>query len=82
MAQNYAEKRILEPHFYYQTPQHVLADKELSQRSKLKVLQNMRMDALYISEASMAVPRAGQTTNLERVERAIASLRQRLRLKK
>lgn len=78
MVKTYAKKRILEPHFYYQTPQHVLSDKELSARCKLKVLQNMRLDARYLSEASMAAPASGPTTNLEAVEQAISDLQQRL----
>lgn len=74
MSTTYARKRILEPHFYYQTPSHVLADRRLTQRSKLKVLQTMRLDARLLSEATVARAFGGKTTRLQAVERAISDL--------
>lgn len=79
MPDTYARKRILEPHFYYQTPSHVLADRKLCQRAKLKVLQTMRLDARLLADATSMTATSRKTTILESVESAISDLQKAIK---
>lgn len=76
MTNQYAAKRILEPHLYYATPSRVLADRALRKRDKLKILQAMRMDARYLATATTANLGGGMVPPLQRVESAIRELQQ------
>jgi nucleotide-binding universal stress UspA family protein len=49
---NYAQERISNPSRYFETPDHVLSDVQLSHADKVKVLQSMAVDADQKLEAT------------------------------
>jgi hypothetical protein len=76
MKSEYAEKRIFTPHMYYETPQHVLSDVQLTLDEKRRVLRTMETDALLLSKATDESMGGGKRPNLQAVEKALQDLEQ------
>lgn len=74
MKNEYAEKRIVTPHSYYETPAHVLGDTKLSHEEKRRVLDSMKTDALLLSKATAENMDGGKKPNLQAVEMALQDL--------
>lgn len=74
MEYEYAEKRILTPHAYHENPEHVLADKELSQDQKKRVLISMRNDGVLLSKATAESMGGGEKPSLKAIGIALQNL--------
>jgi len=76
MENDYAEKRILTPQTYYETPEHVLHDAKLTHEEKRRVLRSMKTDAELLSKATAESMDGGKRPNLQAVEIALQDLEQ------
>jgi len=62
---DYAATRIANPDNYFETPQHVLDDVELTAKEKRKVLNSLKLDAELISTAKSENMGGGKVPRLK-----------------
>jgi len=76
---DYAATRIANPDNYFETPQHVLDDVELTAKEKRKALNSLKLDAELISTAKSENMGGGKVPRLKPIEAALDELDRRER---
>ncbi|GHB05998.1 hypothetical protein GCM10009069_30310 [Algimonas arctica] len=76
---DYAAIRIANPDNYFETPQHVLDDVQLTAKEKRKVLNSLKLDAELISTAKSENMGDGKVPRLKPIQAALVELDRRER---